>query len=81
MTTAATCVIAVQAAQRSLAQVTFQVDRVYTSGQFFNEYVRFLAARTAPANRPSRRRSPGTDLGLHGQAVDAPRGGPVGLMR
>jgi len=40
---AATCVIAVQAAQRSLAQVTFQVDRVYTSGQFFNEYVRFLA--------------------------------------
>ncbi|WP_239159687.1 ABC transporter ATP-binding protein [Winogradskya humida] len=39
---AATCVVAVQAAQRSLAQVTFQVDRVYASGQFFNEYVRFL---------------------------------------
>lgn len=40
---AATCVIAVQAAQRALALVTFQVDRVYSSGQFFNEYVRFLA--------------------------------------
>lgn len=40
---AATCVVAVQAAQRSLAQVTLQVDRVYASGQFFNEYVRFLA--------------------------------------
>ncbi|MEV6345596.1 ABC transporter ATP-binding protein [Actinoplanes sp. NPDC051851] len=39
---AATCVIAVQAAQRALALVTFQVDRVYASGQFFNEYVRFL---------------------------------------
>ena len=40
---AATCVVAVQAAQRALALVTFQVDRVYASGQFFNEYVRFLA--------------------------------------
>ena len=40
---AATCVVAVQAAQRALAQVTFQVDRVYAAGQFFNEYVRFLA--------------------------------------
>jgi ATP-binding cassette subfamily B protein len=39
---AATCVIAVQAAQRALALTTFQVDRVYASGQFFNEYVRFL---------------------------------------
>ncbi|WP_436530692.1 ABC transporter ATP-binding protein [Actinoplanes sp. HUAS TT8] len=41
---AATCVIAVQAAQRALSLVTFQVDRVYASGQFFNEYVRFLGA-------------------------------------
>jgi ATP-binding cassette subfamily B protein len=41
---AATCVIAVQAAQRALALVTFQIDRVYASGQFFNEYVRFLTA-------------------------------------
>jgi ATP-binding cassette subfamily B protein len=51
---ATTCVIAVQAAQRSLATVTFQVDRVYTSGQFFNEYVRFrtTAARFLQA-RPT----------------------------
>jgi ATP-binding cassette subfamily B protein len=41
---AATCVIAVQAAQRALTLVTFQVDRVYASGQFFNEYIRFLAS-------------------------------------
>ena len=40
---AATCVVAVQAAQKALAQVTFQIDRVYASGQFFNEYRRFLA--------------------------------------
>jgi ATP-binding cassette subfamily B protein len=39
---AATCVVAVQAAQRSLTQVTFQVDRVFANGQFFNEYVNFL---------------------------------------
>ena len=41
---AATCVVAVQAAQKALALLTFQVDRVYTAGQFFNEYLRFLAA-------------------------------------
>jgi ATP-binding cassette subfamily B protein len=41
---AATCVVAVQAAQRALSLLTFQVDRVYASGQFFNEYVKFLGA-------------------------------------
>ncbi|WP_436528399.1 ABC transporter ATP-binding protein [Actinoplanes sp. HUAS TT8] len=39
---AATCVVAVQAAQRALTQVTFQTDRVFTEGQHFNEYVAFL---------------------------------------
>ncbi|WP_281906434.1 ABC transporter ATP-binding protein, partial [Phytohabitans aurantiacus] len=39
---AATCVVAVQAAQRALTLVTFQVDRVFANGQFFNEYVNFL---------------------------------------
>lgn len=43
---AATCVVAVQAAQRALTQTTFQIDRVFASGQFFNEYVRFLARAT-----------------------------------
>ncbi|WP_204301211.1 ABC transporter ATP-binding protein [Actinoplanes campanulatus] len=54
---ATTCVIAVQAAQRALAQVTFQIDRVYASGQFFNEYVRFLD--TARSYLPSRAAEPG----------------------
>ncbi|MBM0274795.1 ABC transporter ATP-binding protein [Micromonospora tarensis] len=44
---AATCVIAVQAAQRSLAIVTFQVDRVYTEGQHFSDYTGFMARATA----------------------------------
>ncbi|WP_431893224.1 ABC transporter ATP-binding protein [Micromonospora haikouensis] len=39
---AATCVIAVQSAQRSLAVVTFQVDRVYTEGQHFRDYTGFM---------------------------------------
>ncbi|MFC5923867.1 ABC transporter ATP-binding protein [Micromonospora vulcania] len=39
---AATCVIAVQSAQRSLAVVTFQVDRVYTEGQHFGDYTGFM---------------------------------------
>lgn len=53
---AATCVVAVQAAQRSLAMLTFQVDRVYSAGQFFNEYVRFLARALdyLPETRASR---------------------------
>ncbi|WP_433528241.1 ABC transporter ATP-binding protein [Micromonospora sp. CA-263727] len=40
---AATCVIAVQAAQRSLAVVTFQIDRVYTEGQHFRDYTGFMS--------------------------------------
>ncbi|ASW55450.1 ATP-binding cassette domain-containing protein [Plantactinospora sp. KBS50] len=39
---AATCVIAVQSAQRSLSVVTFQVDRVYTEGQHFRDYTGFM---------------------------------------
>jgi ATP-binding cassette subfamily B protein len=39
---AATCVIAVQAAQRALTTVTLQADRIYSSGQFFHGYTDFL---------------------------------------
>ena len=39
---AATCVVAVQAAQRALTLVTVQADRVFANGQLFNEYVNFL---------------------------------------
>lgn len=75
---ATTCVIAVQAAQRALAQVTFQVDRVYASGQFFNEYVRFLATAqqylpardTADAARPAPRDL--AELTVHGVSLRFP---------
>ena len=39
---AATCVIAVQAAQRALTTVTLHVDRVYTDGQHFGDYAGFM---------------------------------------
>ena len=44
---AATCVIAVQSAQRSLAVVTFQIDRVYTEGQHFGDYTGFMTRAAA----------------------------------
>ncbi|GGK79433.1 multidrug ABC transporter permease [Mangrovihabitans endophyticus] len=42
-----TCVVAVQAAQHALAAVTFQLDRVFTQGQFLKEYLGFLHRATA----------------------------------
>ena len=42
LSAAVTCVVAVQAAQRALATATFQLDRLYSDGQFFKEYVGFL---------------------------------------
>ncbi|MEU8264206.1 ABC transporter ATP-binding protein [Micromonospora sp. NPDC048999] len=44
---AATCVVAVQSAQRSLAVVTFQIDRAYTEGQHFRDYTGFMARAVA----------------------------------
>jgi len=67
---AATCVVAVQAAQRALTVLTFQIDRVYASGQFFNEYVKFLGAADAYLPAPARDNGlpPGrlVELGVHG---------------
>ncbi|SCL17458.1 ABC transporter ATP-binding protein [Micromonospora inyonensis] len=40
---AATCVVAVQSAQRSLSTVTYQVDEVYSDGQHVGDYTGFLA--------------------------------------
>jgi ATP-binding cassette subfamily B protein len=40
---AATCVIAVQAAQRALTTVTLFVDNLYTEGQHFGDYTGFMA--------------------------------------
>jgi ATP-binding cassette, subfamily B, bacterial len=50
---AATCVVAVQAAQRALSVVTHQADRVFAHGQLFHEYDRFLsrARRHLPVSR------------------------------
>jgi len=42
LSAAVTCVVAIQAAQRALSTITFQLDRLYTDGQFFKEYVGFL---------------------------------------
>jgi ATP-binding cassette, subfamily B, bacterial len=48
---AATGVIAVQAAQRALASVTYQIDRLYLEGRHFRDYTDFMdrAARYLPA--------------------------------
>ena len=55
-----TCVVALQAAQRALAAVTFQLDRVYTNGQFLKQYVEFLgrAADYLPAGGSGTRTKP-----------------------
>ncbi|MFG2057629.1 ABC transporter ATP-binding protein [Micromonospora sp. NPDC048930] len=44
---AATCVIALQSAQRSLGVATFQVDQVYTEGQHFSDYTGFMSRAVA----------------------------------
>jgi ATP-binding cassette subfamily B protein len=40
---AATCVIALQAAGRSLSTVTVHIDQIYTDGRHFGDYTGFLA--------------------------------------
>ena len=39
---AATCVIALQTAQRTLTATIYQIDRVYTDGQYFGDYTGFM---------------------------------------
>ena len=39
---AATCVVALQAAQRALSTVTLHIDRIYTEGQHFSDYTGFM---------------------------------------
>lgn len=60
LSAAATCVVALQAAQRTLASTVYQIDRVYIEGQHFRDYVVFLeraadhlpAADADPASDP-----------------------------
>ncbi len=42
LSAAATGVIAVQVAQRALASVTYQIDRLYTEGRHFRDYTDFM---------------------------------------
>ncbi|GIJ76145.1 ATP-binding cassette, subfamily B [Micromonospora phaseoli] len=65
---AATCVIAVQAAQRSLSVVTYQMDRVYTEGQHFRDYTGFMTR--AAAYLPARVAAASPDR-LRALAIDA----------
>ncbi|MGK5682906.1 ABC transporter ATP-binding protein [Actinoplanes sp. URMC 104] len=60
LSAAVTCVVAVQAAQRSLAVVTIQLDHMFTDGQFFKEYVGFLdrARQYMPADETAGRPRP-----------------------
>jgi ATP-binding cassette, subfamily B, bacterial len=47
LSAAAVCVIAVQAAQRSLAAATIQVDSIYSNGQLYGEYRGFMKRATS----------------------------------
>ncbi|MFI7376361.1 ABC transporter ATP-binding protein [Actinoplanes sp. NPDC049668] len=71
-----TCVVALQAAQRALAAVTFQLDRVFTNGQFLKQYVEFLdrAADYLPAGGSGTRSEPARlrRLTVHGVSLQYP---------
>jgi ATP-binding cassette subfamily B protein len=71
---AATCVIAVQAAQRALFTVTMQIDRIYADGQFFNEYTRFMARAAEYLPRPAAgaRPEPLRELAVRGVSLRYP---------
>ncbi|WP_329111303.1 ABC transporter ATP-binding protein/permease [Micromonospora sp. NBC_01699] len=71
---AATCVIAVQAAQRSLGTVTTQVDRIYTDGQHFGDYTGFMkrAANYLPVTGGGAPVSPLTELAVRGVSLRYP---------
>jgi ATP-binding cassette, subfamily B, bacterial len=73
---AATCVIAVQAAQRSLAGAAQQVDKIYSNGQLFNEYESFMSRAGAylPAAGERAREVPGPlrELALHDVSLSYP---------
>jgi ATP-binding cassette subfamily B protein len=73
---AATCVIAVQAAQRALVTVTFQVDHIYTDGQHFSDYTGFMdrAAEHLPPPASPARRDPGdlVTLAVRGVSLSYP---------
>ncbi|MEV4754813.1 ABC transporter ATP-binding protein [Micromonospora sp. NPDC049559] len=74
LSAAATCVIAVQAAQRSLSTVTVQVDRCYTEGQHFGDYTGFMsrAAGHLPDAAGGPAVTPLTELAVRGVSLSYP---------
>jgi ATP-binding cassette, subfamily B, bacterial len=68
LSAAATGVIAVQVAQRALASVTYQIDRLYTEGRHFRDYTDFMdrAAQYLPTTGGTAEPGP-----LHTLRVDA----------
>jgi len=74
LSSAATCVIAVQAAQRSLSTVTYQVDRIFTEGQHFGDYTGFMtrAATHMPAAGGAADPEPLRELAVHGVSLRYP---------
>jgi ATP-binding cassette subfamily B protein len=75
LSAAVTCVVAVQAAQRALAAATFQLDRIFTEGQFFGEYTKFLdrSADYLPAEQGARPAAPPLqELTVHGVSLRYP---------
>ncbi len=71
---AATCVIALQAAGRSLSTVTTHIDRIYTEGQHFGSYTDFLARATdhLPDASGTGAVEPLRVLGVHGVSLTYP---------
>src|SRR6266540_3713035 len=70
---AATCVLAVQAAQRALTTVTLQIDRVYAEGQHVGDYTGFLTR--AAEHLPERPAEPHGEQ--HGEPTGRPSPGPL----
>jgi ATP-binding cassette subfamily B protein len=71
---AATCVLAVQAAQRALTTATLQTDRIYSNGQFYNEYLGFMtrAGRYLPASTSGAAPEPLRQLEVRGAGLTYP---------
>jgi ATP-binding cassette subfamily B protein len=73
---AATCVVAVQAAQRALTTVTLFVDRLYTEGQHFGDYTGFMARAEAYLPVPAPPSPPAAEtlreLGVRGVSLRYP---------
>ncbi|GLY14930.1 multidrug ABC transporter permease [Kineosporia sp. NBRC 101677] len=59
LSAAVTCVVAVQAAQLALSNLTFQLDHMYTSGQYVREYLTFLERAGEHLLPPSEKAVPG----------------------